>query len=60
MVIVTDPYHALRAGEIAEEVGMHPHVSPTQSSSGVRQMARETAAVALGRIIGYRRLSTFS
>ena len=60
VVIVTDPYHALRAGEIAEEVGMHPHVSPTHSSSGVRQMARETAAVALGRIMGYRRLSTFS
>ena len=26
VVIVTDPYHALRAGEIAEEVGLNPHV----------------------------------
>ena len=58
VVIVTDPYHALRAGEIAEEVGLHPHVSPTQAASGVRQMARETVAVAVGRIIGYRRLAS--
>jgi uncharacterized SAM-binding protein YcdF (DUF218 family) len=58
VVIVTDPYHALRAGEIAEEVGLHPHVSPTHAASGVRQMARETVAVAVGRIIGYRRLAS--
>ncbi len=58
VVIVTDPYHALRAAEIAEEVGLHPHVSPTQAASGVRQMARETVAVAIGRIIGYRRLAS--
>ncbi len=58
VVIVTDPYHALRAGEIAEEVGLRPHVSPTHASSGVRQMARETVAVAIGRIIGYRRLAS--
>jgi uncharacterized SAM-binding protein YcdF (DUF218 family) len=58
VVIVTDPYHALRAGEIAEEVGLHPHVSPTHAASGVRQMARETVAVAIGRIIGYRRLAS--
>jgi uncharacterized SAM-binding protein YcdF (DUF218 family) len=57
VVIVTDPYHALRAGEIAEEVGLRAHVSPTHASSGLRQMARETAAVAIGRIIGYRRLA---
>lgn len=57
IVIVTDPYHALRAEEIAEEVGMHPHVSPTHAASGLRQMARETVAVALGRIVGYRRLA---
>jgi uncharacterized SAM-binding protein YcdF (DUF218 family) len=58
VVIVTDPYHALRAGEIAEEGGLRPHVSPTHGASGVRQMARETVAVGLGRIIGYRRLAT--
>lgn len=57
VVIVTDPYHALRAAEIAEEVGMRPHVSPTDASTSARQLARETVAVSLGRIIGYRRLA---
>lgn len=60
VVIVTDPYHALRVAEIAEEVGMHPHVSPTDASVGPRQLARETVAVSLGRIIGYRRLAGFT
>ena len=60
VVIVTDPYHALRVAEIAEEVGMHPHVSPTDASSGPRQLARETVAVSLGRIMGYRRLAGFT
>lgn len=60
VVVVTDPYHALRVAEIAEELGLRPHVSPTDASTGPRQLARETAAVALGRIIGYRRLASFS
>ena len=60
VLIVTDPYHALRVSEIAEEVGLHPHVSPTGASSGPRQLARETLAVSVGRIIGYRRLASLS
>ncbi len=59
VVIVTDPYHALRAQQIADEVGLAAHVSPTDSSVGLRQLARETVAVSLGRIIGYRRLASF-
>ena len=60
VVIVTDPYHALRAAEIAEEVGLHPHVSPTQAASGVRRGIDrvEPVAVAIGRIMGYRRLAS--
>ena len=58
VVIVTDPYHALRAGEIAEEVGLRPHTSPTDASTTPRELARETVAVGLGRIIGYRRLAS--
>ena len=57
VVIVTDPYHALRVEEIADEVGLHPQVSPTDASSSVRQLGRETIAVALGRIVGFRRLA---
>jgi len=58
VVIVTDPYHALRVGEIADEVGLHPQVSPTDASSSVRQLGRETLAVAVGRIVGFRRLAS--
>lgn len=57
VVIVTDPYHALRADSIASEVGLHAHVSPTDASSSLSQLVRETGGVALGRLIGYRRLS---
>ncbi len=58
VLIVTDPYHTLRVEEIAEEVGLHPHVSPTSSGSTLRSLGRETLAVAVGRIIGYRRLAS--
>jgi uncharacterized SAM-binding protein YcdF (DUF218 family) len=60
VVIVTDPYHALRVEEIADEVGLSAQVSPTGASSSVRQLGRETLAVALGRIVGFRRLASFS
>jgi uncharacterized SAM-binding protein YcdF (DUF218 family) len=60
VVIVTDPYHALRVEEIADEVGLSAQVSPTDASSSVRQLGRETLAVALGRIVGFRRLASFS
>lgn len=57
VLIVTDPYHAFRVHAIAHEVGLQAHVSPTSSPSSLRELARETAAVAAGRIIGYHRLS---
>ena len=60
VVIVTDPYHALRAQETADSLGLRAHVSPTGASVGTRQLVRETAAVAAGRIIGYRRLASLS
>ncbi len=61
VVIVSDAYHAKRLHEIASEVGIDAYVSPTDSSplSGfaeLRAMVRETAAVSVGRLIGYRRL----
>ena len=58
VVIVSDPYHALRVEEIAREVGLKPHVSPTDSSTSLRPMLRETVAVAIGRLIGFRRLAS--
>jgi len=57
VLIVTDPYHAERAEAIAVELGLTAHVSPTDAQTSIRGLARETAAVAVGRIVGYRRLS---
>jgi uncharacterized SAM-binding protein YcdF (DUF218 family) len=60
VVLVTDDYHAYRVEAIAEDIGLDATVSPTDSRlSGMdqaRQLARETAAVSVGRIIGYDRL----
>lgn len=56
VVLVSDPYHSLRLKGIAGEVGLEALVSPTESGTPLRQVARETAAVSLGRIVGYRRL----
>lgn len=58
-IIVTDPYHAFRSGEIAKEVGLSAHVSPTKGRSTLSDYARETGAVAIGRIVGYRRLAAW-
>ncbi len=61
VILVSSPYHALRTERIAEEVGLHGHASPALDSpeSGVVElvkMGRETVAVGVGRVIGYRRL----
>jgi uncharacterized SAM-binding protein YcdF (DUF218 family) len=62
VLIVTDPYHALRSRLTAEEVGFRAYVSPTPSSvvSGATELQRElaeAAGVAIGRVIGFERLS---
>jgi uncharacterized SAM-binding protein YcdF (DUF218 family) len=57
VLLVSDPYHSKRLLAIAGEVGIPgAAVSPTGSPSSVRALLRETGAVAIGRIIGYRRL----
>lgn len=55
VVLVSDPYHSLRLKGIAHEVGLTAFVSPVDMSSPTRQVIRETGAVAIGRVIGYRR-----
>ncbi len=59
VVIVTDPYHSYRSADIADEVGLAAHVSPTKGRSTFSDYVRETGAVAIGRIINYRRLSAW-
>ena len=60
VVLVTDGYHAMRAGAIADDLGFDASVSPSAShlSTGgeIRALGRETIAVSLGRLIGYDRL----
>lgn len=59
VVLVSDPYHGLRLRQIATEVGLDANISSTDGSSSIRQLARETAAVSLGRILGYRRVDNW-
>ena len=59
VVLVSDPYHLKRALLIASEVGLDPHGSPADTTTSVGAMARETAAVSLGRLISFRRLSNW-
>ncbi len=58
-VLVSDPYHSLRLKQIADEVGIESTVSTTDGSSSLRQLMRETAAVSLGRVLGYRRVDNW-
>lgn len=62
VVLVSDPTHALRALQIAREIGIEAESSPTRSSPAGRTAvlkagARETLAVAVGQVVGYRRLT---
>jgi uncharacterized SAM-binding protein YcdF (DUF218 family) len=61
VVLVTDPFHAARVQAMAEELGLDSHVSPTRTSpiggsEELRHFARETVAVAAGRVFGFRRV----
>lgn len=61
VVLVSDGFHAMRIKGIASEVGLEAYVSPVPDSpiagaARLRALGRETGAVALGRIVGYRRL----
>lgn len=61
VLLVSDPYHSLRIAAIADDVGLDARVSPTPTApyswwSQANRLAKETAAVAVGRIVGFRRL----
>lgn len=65
VLVVTDPYHALRSRLIAEEVGLRAFVSPTPTSvvtgwTSFRRQLFEAAGVALGRLVGFDRLSSLT
>jgi uncharacterized SAM-binding protein YcdF (DUF218 family) len=61
VLLVSDGWHLRRSAAIARSVGLDPATSPAPGSpysrgGAIRQMVRETAALSLGRIIGFRRL----
>jgi uncharacterized SAM-binding protein YcdF (DUF218 family) len=60
VLLVSDPFHSLRIRAMASELGLEGRASPTKTSpirgmTEARYMARETVAVAVGRIVGFRR-----
>ena len=61
VVLVSDPFHALRIRSIANELGLSAVTSPTRSSpiSGFdewRRFMSESLGVAAGRLVGFGRL----
>ncbi len=60
VLLVSDRYHNYRLLDIADELGIDAFVSPSQIEPHISDYLRETAAVSIGRITGYRRLSAFT
>ena len=65
VLIVSDPFHLLRAELIANEVGFSASSSATQSSvirggDAFRHNLQEAVGVAIGRIVGFRRVDSWT
>ena len=65
LLIVTDPYHALRARLIAQDLDIQAYVSPTrtspvQGSENLTRHIREAGGVALSNVIGFAQLERFT
>jgi hypothetical protein len=61
VLLVSDPFHNERISLMAGELGLKPYVSPTrkspiQGAGRLSYFGKETVEVAIGRIIGFRRL----
>lgn len=61
VLLVSDPFHDKRISLMADELGLTPYVSPTLTSpikgtAVIPYFVKETGEVAVGRIIGFRRL----
>lgn len=64
IVIVSDPYHLLRARLVAGELGLSAEVSATRTGvtrggSSLRRNVREAVGVMIGRISGFRQLEAW-
>lgn len=61
VLLVSDPFHELRSRLIAQELGLVAYVSPTRTSpvrgsTATAKEFEEAAGIAVGRIIGFKRL----
>jgi uncharacterized SAM-binding protein YcdF (DUF218 family) len=64
VVLVSDPYHVLRAHLVASEVGLVADVSATRTSvirgvDALRRNVREALGVMVGRVTGFRQLEAW-
>ncbi len=59
VLLVSGPAHSKRLQGIAADVGLRAATSPSAGGPTLASLARETAAVSVGRILGYRRLERF-
>lgn len=64
VVLVSDPYHVLRAGLVADELGFVVDVSATRSgvtqgTAALRRNVREALGIMVGRITGFRQLEAW-
>jgi uncharacterized SAM-binding protein YcdF (DUF218 family) len=62
VLLVSDPFHSLRLTSMAGELDLDGRSSPTRTSpihgfTELRFIARESVAVGLGRIFGFRKVS---
>ena len=57
VLLVTDGYHSARVKGISREVGLRAYVSPANANVPKERLVKETLAVGLGELIGYRRLT---
>lgn len=65
MLIVSDPFHLLRAKLIAREVGLDVSLSSTRSSvikggDAFQHNLQEAIGVAIGRIVGFQRVDSWT
>lgn len=60
VILVSDSYHSARVQAIAEEVGFRARTSPVAGTAKLDRLAKETAAIAIGRIVSFRRLSSWT
>lgn len=61
VLLVSDPYHALRIRLVGQELGLTAYVSPTPTSTvsgnaSFWREVKEAAGIAVGRLIGFDRL----